>query len=330
MHSYLYYKHNYLDPYTYKLCEFKNVVMDSTRHVIMKADNLPDPEDISYKIQSLSHDKYMLGYKGPLNPKNSIDLSVDSALYIPIYTNFYHTVIDGLPRLWSALKNDTDIVMSRGVLTFPGLYKAISEVINLSRINVYDTSLDLYDYSSVNRLRAKSLLIYSAKDKDSRITNRRLALAFWQKYADNRWTASTHSRRLFIPRTSGRDLRCINQDEVFDYLSKKHGFESWDCDINSFEDTAKAFRDSSIIVGVHGAAMSHVCFCRPGCSVFQISGRCKSESYYEYLCNVGNVKCSSIYARTFDGQIAKENSRIKYIASTTDIHEAFKRYNVIN
>ncbi len=108
-------------------------------------------------------------------------------------------------------------------------------------------------------------------------------------------------RRLFIIRdplnSDGRQIK--NQSEVVKALQLR-GFECIQPEKYSVVEQAQLFSEASVIVAAHGAALSHVMFCKPGATVVElyanhiapcfwaISALCELDYYHLYCGDAGD------------------------------------------
>ncbi|MEM9226281.1 MAG: glycosyltransferase family 61 protein [Pseudomonadota bacterium] len=76
-------------------------------------------------------------------------------------------------------------------------------------------------------------------------------------------------RRIFVSRVDAPKRRLLNHQQVETELAK-HGFEHVLMSGRSAAEQASLFHNAEIIVGVHGAALAHLVFCRPGTKVIEL------------------------------------------------------------
>ncbi|PRY12927.1 uncharacterized protein DUF563 [Kineococcus rhizosphaerae] len=78
-------------------------------------------------------------------------------------------------------------------------------------------------------------------------------------------------RRLLLHR-DGQVRRLLNADAVLEALARR-GFEVVDPAALSITEEARTFAEADIVVGVHGAGLTNLVFCRPGASVVELTPR---------------------------------------------------------
>lgn len=81
--------------------------------------------------------------------------------------------------------------------------------------------------------------------------------------------ATIARRRLFVDRPPSQRRTAINRQAVLDLVFDR-GFESIDPGTLPVAEQAAAFGAASHVVGLHGAAMTNVAFCRPGTRVLEV------------------------------------------------------------
>jgi len=89
-------------------------------------------------------------------------------------------------------------------------------------------------------------------------------------------------RRIFVSRGGARLRRLKNEEELTPELTRR-GFECFTPRANDHKSQIEAFRSASIIVTVHGAALTNLLFCRPGTLVFELFPSNHIKSTYCWL-----------------------------------------------
>jgi len=80
------------------------------------------------------------------------------------------------------------------------------------------------------------------------------------------------AKRIFVSRVDAPKRRLLNHDKV-EALLDDHGFEHIGMSGRSIAEQVAIFREAEIIVAVHGAALAHLVFCRPGTKVIELLPR---------------------------------------------------------
>jgi hypothetical protein len=86
-------------------------------------------------------------------------------------------------------------------------------------------------------------------------------------------------RKIYVVRGNAIHRSLVNEREVC-LLLESYGFEIVDCSNLSVAEQASLFASSAVIVGVHGAALSNLVFCKPGAVVLEIFGSAENQKVY--------------------------------------------------
>jgi hypothetical protein len=250
---------------------------------------------IPIKIQGLSTSKYNSIFSACSNvpADQRIVIDVEDSFIIPVSANFYHLLIDCLPRFYGALLDPhQNITICKTILgRYPRLYEIVKTWIPHESWNDIEIDLsynpDGNDRSIRERIRGNFRFFASVSDKEAQIIsdNRALAVAFWQRWYAAHYEQQPKERNIFLARTPGPggSERCTNQREIFELLEKEQGFEWVDPMDYSFDDLAKIINGARKLVGVHGAGMANTVFCQPHIPYIQLSNDSGSELFYETI-----------------------------------------------
>lgn len=312
-----------LGPYQFELFSLKEVHMDSSRNVVFSSKPEIDTRILADRIQSLTQSKYERTINDAKVIDNLLTVRMDKGHYVPSYPAFYHIMIDGLPRAFPTFKNKLDLIISEHNFNlFKGLREAVEPWLPHNSISTYAGNPEAIKaangtalYGSRNRLEANELSFFSVKHSlnyNAKVINKRIACAFWQKFAADHWIDVKPKRRLFVARMSQyyKSMRCGNQIELEQMLRKKHGFELYETDKHSFMENAKAFREAEFIIGVHGAALSHICFCHPGIKFIQLASKDVYNVFFDVLAETLNFKYRNLYGFDANNQISKTYNEV--------------------
>jgi len=98
---------------------------------------------------------------------------------------------------------------------------------------------------------------------------------------------STGERRLFVGRSKATTRRLVNEEEVAASLASL-GYEYMEMDSLSVAGQARIFSQAREIVGVHGAALTNIVYCRPGTRFVEIANsRPPAVSYWAIADTLG-------------------------------------------
>jgi len=82
---------------------------------------------------------------------------------------------------------------------------------------------------------------------------------------------TTSSRRIYLSRAKAKSRKLVNEQEIRPLLDKA-GFEEVLCeDLNLYE-AANILSNAEVVMGLHGAALANLIFCRPGTTVIELFG----------------------------------------------------------
>ncbi len=100
-----------------------------------------------------------------------------------------------------------------------------------------------------------------------------------------------NNEKVFIDRSESIYNHCqiINQEEVFDFLSKKK-FTKYKVGQLSFEEQIYLFHNAKIIVGPHGAAFTNLIFCQPNTNVIEIMPKANPNKVNKTISKINNLK----------------------------------------
>ncbi|MEM1442135.1 MAG: glycosyltransferase family 61 protein [Verrucomicrobiota bacterium] len=94
---------------------------------------------------------------------------------------------------------------------------------------------------------------------------------------------SRSERRIYLSRNDAGTRRVANEAEFFAAL-RDLDFESVQCSKLSFSEQVKLFREASVIVGPHGAAMANLIFSNHGARFLELGTHAYTNPCFEYLC----------------------------------------------
>ena len=112
----------------FKIYNLNDVILDYGRGYIYQASNA-SLDDRAYRFQSLSSSKFITVVKQyPSIFPNSEIHNLNNIIYVPVHANFYHMMIDYIPRLYAAKLDDRPVVICRTVLDYlPNVFDAIKD-----------------------------------------------------------------------------------------------------------------------------------------------------------------------------------------------------------
>ncbi|MBK5307524.1 MAG: glycosyltransferase family 61 protein [Frankiaceae bacterium] len=113
-------------------------------------------------------------------------------------------------------------------------------------------------------------------------TNVRLSPSIRDFYWSTRVTSSGEGIRLLVSRADARTRRLHDERALLDALAPL-GFQLFSAAGHTVEEQAKAFARAEAVIGVHGAGLANLAFCRPGTCVLEIL----PSSFHEGITSYG-------------------------------------------
>ena len=90
-------------------------------------------------------------------------------------------------------------------------------------------------------------------------------------------------KRLYIRRGNARTRYVINEDQSVEMLKSEFGFSCITPDDMTVKEQAAAFYQAELVVGMHGAGLSNIVFCRPDTAVIELFAGDSVAHYYNVL-----------------------------------------------
>lgn len=125
------------------------------------------------------------------------------------------------------------------------------------------------------------------------------------------------NRRIYLSRRDQATRRVENEDEIMTVLSS-YGFEDVSCIGMSITEQALLFSECEAIIGVKGAALSNILFCRPGCNIMVLSPSNWSDPFFYDIANQVGLQYGELFCDVTDGPVAGHHD---FVVSPTDLKE---------
>ncbi len=205
----------------------------------------------------------------------------DTAVLIGGASNYYHWVIDDLPRLAS----------------LPALPKSLPVLLN-APMAFQETSLELLgvDQSRLHAMAPASgyefrrLVVAFNPDFPrqasglldvERQTASGPALA-WLRRQFAPWMKATGPRRIFISRGAAQFRRLVNESEIESILLA-HGFQSVRLEDLSMAEQIALFSSAEAVIGAHGAGFTNLVFAPAGCKILELHPPGRLPAYFRAI-----------------------------------------------
>ena len=310
---------NYIKNINFKLYDFKNAILEPYRCTLFE-NNREKINESYFRFNLFSFNKFLHTLKTEkTSPKDMIRTDFDDIYFISTSFNYYHMMVDCLPKLNGYFTNrDKIILLNKNFIdVFSGLYDILNKFLKFKNIKFINYERPILSGSTNHRFFIKNLQLYASSNNDSLQANKvikNLAVHFWQKYVQDIFTPVKPFRKIFINRSIKGDLqgqnsnvRCGNQDEIFDELRKKD-FELLDPNKIDLKTTIKMCYESKEIIGVHGAGLSNILFAQPGIKFTQLVSKTNNnkiekhkENHYKHISDILGLKYNVLYGFTKDG-----------------------------
>jgi capsular polysaccharide biosynthesis protein len=209
---------------------------------------------------------YMQGAAGPRH--------FDGRLGVATATNqdfYYHWIFDELPRLHLAVGEGVDRVYLQRKFPFQAATLGVLGVDGSAIVNTEDEP-----WVSADELVVPCHQIMTGHHHPRWVIDwlrdRFLPLAESSDRKGRR-------RRLFISRSSARNRRLVNEDEIWALLEPR-GFEYILAEKLDFAEQVTMFANAEAVVAPHGAGLTNLVFCAPGTRVIELFPSRTVDCYY--------------------------------------------------
>lgn len=177
-------------------------------------------------------------------------------------TNYYHWMLDLLPRLWLLEKagisqEEVDYYLVND--TASRFQRETLQTLGIPRKKILSTQW--YPH-----LQADELIIPSLSGDTGNFARERCE---WIREKFSSDSTVTPFRKLYLNRRKVSYRKIPNESVLEDKLIKL-GFESIDPENYSVAEQARLFSEASCIISPHGAALTNLVFCQPGTKVIEL------------------------------------------------------------
>jgi len=202
--------------------------------------------------------------------------------------NYYHWMFEELPRFYILKKSG--IRINKFISNFRGyeFQKCSLEAINIKQDDIISSS-DSYGFQT------ETLVVPYSPYYDSGYVSTWVC-DFLRKTFLNKFTLKENKyKRIYITRGSARYRKIHNEEALIEIL-KKYDFKILDMGNFNIYEQANIFNSAEVIIGIHGAALSNVVFCKPQTKLVEIFNPLYMPTMYwgiasqvgvEYYCSIG-------------------------------------------
>jgi hypothetical protein len=205
----------------------------------------------------LRNPKYLMAFTTMAVMGTAVHLDEGVLLALPWNHNFYHWLVELLPRL--ALVDQLPELHESPLLVPATAPRFVDESLRLSGYEHRVTRLDDGVY------RARTLHIPTPLSDTADVSP--LALEWLDTHFP---IAAPTGRRIYISRGDAPVRYVAGEADVVDMLEREHGFETVVMSRLPLEEQIRTFREASVIVGAHGAAFAHLAFAPRGAAILEL------------------------------------------------------------
>ena len=209
----------------------------------------------------LTNPKYYFGLESiRFKRKHPIDEGV--LLAMPFYHNFYHWLIEILPRLISYDRcpslHHIPLIVPKSA---PGF---VTETLKLTGYLPKTVFLDdgIYRFKKLHMLSKLSQMLEVSP----------VAIEWLNDKFKDVKSDYVSPRNIYVSRSDAKIRFVSNESELKDILGE-FGFETMSMTRLSIADQVEVFRNAEFIVGPHGAALANLAFAKPGATLIEFFSR---------------------------------------------------------
>ena len=243
------------------VCLKHNVVMSRTGDLVSESSNAGSPKFFPRRR---------------IEQRQKVRISGSATLLRARFCNYYHVLIDGLPRLVSIVRSPS--VDANATKLMSSSDATDMEAFCLAKLGLSSNSVEQLDDEplyEVERLvftpfKTRLQAGYLPKEYVSHLRNSLLP------------SRPRKRTRLFVSRQGARERAISNHREVLGLLSI-FGFVETTLETMSAQEQVDTLYDAEAIVGVHGAGLTNMLFSPEGLKVFEIFPTYYVIPHYYYL-----------------------------------------------
>ncbi len=189
----------------------------------------------------------------------------------PWFRNFGHWLID-CATLLSLLGDDVrrfGLTIVTGVYDDPAMHRIVSETLELLAPGIpilQQPDHEVWQFTNLHY----AMPVHVPPLFKLPAAIQRLRTLVLKASNCQRHSTSPRRRRIYISRPAAA-TRCVVNESDLTYLLSHLGFETLQLSGWSLSEQALLFSEADVIVGVKGAALANIVFCRPSCSVIVLS-----------------------------------------------------------
>ena len=187
--------------------------------------------------------------------------TIENAFIIGSSQNYYHSIIDFFPRLFSYKKSifkDIDKLIIGNDKLKPILEYLLQKLKIELEVKIVKNKIYFFKNS-----------VFTINKNFEKISNLYRNLLY-----DENINAT---RKIFISRKDASSRTITNEDEIINFLNNNN-FEIINLSEKKFIDQVKIFNSAKLVVAMHGAGLTNLLFCKSNTKVIEIT-----ENFVDYL-----------------------------------------------
>tara|TARA_B100000029_G_scaffold269629_1_gene264970 strand:- start:7618 stop:8724 length:1107 start_codon:yes stop_codon:yes gene_type:complete len=221
--------------------------------------------------------------------------------------NYSHWLLDVLPRI--ALCEDVLNISEVDFFLLPSMKKKFQRE-TLDLLNIEESkriSSENFRHISASEIVVTDHPYCISGDATNDIHNIPEWISSWlkKKYLNIKNKGSNYPKKIFIDRSDAKSntshlRKIINENDVRDYLLQ-NGFKTIILGKYHFQEQVQIFNNADVIVGLHGAGLTNVCFSKPGAKLIEFKSM-TTGFQYENLAKKNKLvyNCISCKSSKFD------------------------------
>jgi hypothetical protein len=213
--------------------------------------------------------------------------------------NYWHFLMDDLSKLYFLKHADLELNDFDTIFLNKPTSRFQREYFDIFGIEY--TSNNISEIKEVKHLEAEELCFFSARFQPSFELFSFLRKTVYQKLNTQIPTLNEYEQKIYISRGKAKTRKLLNEDKVINVLLK-NGFSVVYLENLSVLEQVILFKNSKVILGVHGAGLTNILYASPGTIVGEIRSNEHTGSYtlsdcYEWISSFAKLKHYVILAK---------------------------------
>ena len=206
--------------------------------------------------------------------------------------NYYHWMVDLLPRLLLAKKYSLQEFQGARIILHSPARDYEDQTLALAGVSPEQ----VIRLNRFELIQAEQLLVPDYEGAE-------LVFPEWKKQLLNEfktdvlgYAKKVAHRKIYLVRGKQRTRQLIGEDHLIQALEEK-GFEAIDPQLLTLKQQMKVLSEASVVVALHGAALTNLVFCLPGTQVIEIRNNHDAPEYFRALSKVYGLHFETLGVR---------------------------------